>query len=331
MNASRLRRGKGDRGPRTDNASGMKRIKSWRARGPLATAAALALIATAPSGSTSPALASSAHPGKSGAEAPNRVAAEKVARSLLAWLTLPAGSSYSATQPSGSSPRLSQPSEVPGTPKLIDRPAWWSLPGSPEAVLESIKRRPPAGSRLFEESSDVQLGVGELSRSIEFSWPSVAGVLASRALLLTAVAEPGGTTGLRADAQVVWIVPRAVSERIPAQARVLEIAYSKGGKPPRMLTVQNRSAVRRIAALIDALPIVQPSDPHSCPAMRANPRTVTLTFRAAPTGRPLAEATQSEPPGVCAPMSIEIHGTRRPALTGAETVLSALSKLRPAG
>jgi hypothetical protein len=307
----------------------MSGIKPSRLRGLVATVVAGALIAVALGGPTPPLSSSSAYPGKSATEAQNRIAAETDARDLLARLVLPAGSSYSATQPQGSSPHLSQPFQVPGTPKLIDRPAWWSVPGSPQAVLESIKHQPPKGSHLFGESSDIQLGIGEVSHSVEFRWPSVAGVLSSRSLLLTLVGESGGRTGLRGDAQVVWVVPRPASERIPAGARVLEVDYTKGGKPPREFTVLNRRAVRRIAALIDALPIVQPTDPHSCPAMQANPRTVSLTFRAAPTGRPLAEATQAEPPGACAAMSLEIYGERRPELTGAETVLRALSELRP--
>ena len=307
----------------------MSGSKPWRVRGLVATVVAFALIAVALGGPAPPLSSSSAYPGEGAAEAPNRVAAETDARDLLARLVLPAGSSYSATQPQGSSPHLSQPSQVPGTPKLFDRPAWWSVPGSPATVLESVKENPPAGSRLSSESSLVQRGVGELSHSIEFSWLPVAGVLSSRVLLLTAVAEPGGTTGLRADAQVVWVVPRPASERIPAGARVLEVGYSKGGKPPREFTVLNRRAVRRIATLIDGLPIVQPTYPHSCPAMQANPRTMTLTFRAAPTGRPLAEATQVEPPGSCGGMSLEIYGKQRPELTGAETVLRAVSELRP--
>jgi hypothetical protein len=307
----------------------MNGFKPWRVRGLVATVVAGALIAAALGGPAPPLSSSSAFPGEGAAEAPNRVAAETDARNLLARLVLPPGSSYSATQPPGSSPHLSQPFQVPGTPKLIDRPAWWSVPGSPQAVLESIKQQPPRGSHLFGESSDIQLGVGELSHSLQFSWPSVTGVLSSRSLLLTLVAESGGRTGLRADAQVVWVVPRPASERIPAGARVLEIDYSKGEKPPREFTVLNRRAVHRIAALIDGLPIVQPTDPHSCPAMQANPRTVTLTFRAAPAGRSLAEAAQAEPPGSCAAMSLEIHGKRRPALTGAETVLRAVSELRP--
>jgi hypothetical protein len=307
----------------------MNGIKPWRVRGLVAAVVAGALVAVALGGPTPPLSSSSAFPGEGAAEAPNRVAAETDARNLLARLALPAGSSYSATQPPGSSPHLSQPFQVPGTPKLIDRPAWWLVPGSPQEVVELIKRQPPRGSHLFGESSDIELGVGEVSHSIEFTWLSVPGVLSSRALLLTVVAESGGRTGLRADAQVVWIVPRPASERIPAGARVLEVDYSKGGKPPREFTVLNRRAVLRIAALIDGLPIVQPTDPHSCPAMQASPRTVTLTFRAAPAGSVLAEASQAEPPGACGGMSIEIYGRRRPALTGAETVLRAVSELRP--
>jgi hypothetical protein len=303
--------------------------KPWRVRGLVATVVAGVLIAVALGGPTPPLSSSSAYPGKSASEAQNRIAAERDARNLLARLVLPPGSSYSATQPQGSSQHLSQPFQVPGTPKLIDRPAWWSVPGSPQAVVESIKHQPPKGSHLFGESSDIQLGVGEVSHSIEFRWPSVTGVLSSRSLLLTVVGESGGRTGLRADAQIVWVVPRPASERIPARARVLEVDYRKGGKPPLEFTVLNRRAVLRIAALIDGLPIVQPTDPHSCTAMQANPRTVTLTFRAAPAGRALAEATQAEPPGACAAMSLEIHGKVRPALTGGETVLRAVSELRP--
>jgi hypothetical protein len=307
----------------------MNGIRPWRVRGLVATVVAGALIALALGGPTPLLSSSSAYPGEGAAEAPNRVAAEMDARNLLARLVLPPGSSSSATQPQGSSPHLSQPFQVPGTRKLIDQPAWWSVPGSPQAVLEAIKQQPPEGSHLLGESSDVQLGVGEVSHSIQFSWPSVTGVLSSRSLLLTAVAELGERTGLRADAQDVWVVPRPASERIPPGARVLEVDYSKGGKPPREFTILNRRAVRRIAALIDGLPIVQPTGPHSCPAMQANPRTVTLIFRAAPAGAVLAKATQVEPPGACAAMSLEIHGRGRPELTGAETVLRALGELRP--
>lgn len=296
----------------------------------LAAVVVLGLAAAALSGKTPAPTSASAYPGERAAEAPNRLAAETDADNLLARLVLPAGSSHSATQPQGSSPHLSQPSQVPGTPKLIDRPGWWAVPGSPQAVLDAVEQHPPAGSQVSEESSEIRRGV-ELSRSIELSWPPVAGVLASRTLLLTAVAEPGGTTGLRADAQVVWIVPRPASERIPARARVLEVDYSGGGKRARHLTVLSHRAVRRVADLIDGLPIVQPSYPHSCPAMPAEPRTVTLTFRAALAGRVLAEAVTAEPPGDgCGPMSLEVYGKRRPALDGAWVVLRALRRLRAA-
>jgi hypothetical protein len=307
----------------------MRGGRAWRLRSLLAAVVVLGLAA-ALSGKTPAPTSASAYPGERAAESPNRIAAEADAGKLLSRLVLPAGSNRSATQPVGSSPHLSQPAQVPGTPKLIDRAGWWTVPGSPQAVLEAVAQHPPAGSRVFEESSEIQRGV-ELSRSIELSWPPVAGVLASRALLLTAAAEPGGTTGLRADAQVVWIVPRPASEQIPARARVLEVDYSGGGEPARHLTVLRHRAVRRIAVLIDGLPIVQPSYPHSCPAEQGDPRTVTVTFTAAPGGRALAEAVTAEPPGNgCGSMGLEVYGKPRPALDGEWVVLRALSRLHPA-
>jgi hypothetical protein len=308
----------------------MNGIRPWRVRGLVATVVAGALIALALGGPTPLLSSSSAYPGEGAAEAPNRVAAEMDARNLLARLVLPPGSSSSATQPQGSSPHLSQPFQVPGTRKLIDQPAWWSVPGSPQAVLEAIKQQPPEGSHLLGESSDVQLGVGEVSHSIQFSWPSVTGVLSSRSLLLTGGRRIGRKDGFagRRPGRLGRSAARLRAD--PGGGAGSQSRLQQGrGKPPREFTVLNRRAVRRIAALIDGLPIVQPIGPHSCPAMQANPRTVTLTFRAAPAGAVLAKATQVEPPGACPAMSLEIHGTGRPALTGAETVLRALGELRP--
>jgi hypothetical protein len=262
-------------------------------------------------------------------EAVSQRTGEAEATRLLGLLELPPGSSFSATQPVGTSPHLSQPAVVLLSPAFVDTPSWWLAPGVPDSALAWLKEHPPAGSRLSMEASDIERGEVK-SQSVSFGLPPVPGVFESRSLLVTAVSEPGGTTGLRADAQVVWTVPRPGAERVPLRARVLEVRYSGGGARPGGFVVSDPRQVRRIVALVNRLPIVQPSGPTygSCPLETASPRTATLTFRRARAGRALAVASQTQPPGDCAAMDLTINGKRQTPLVGGAAVLRALRPLR---
>ena len=255
---------------------------------------------------------------------------EVEAARLLTLLSLPPGAVYSATQPAGSNPRLAGPVSSPGALALIDTPAWWLAPGSPDSVLAWLESHPPEGSTLNMRSSSLVHGAVE-SQSVTFTLAPVPGAFEWRGLLVTVAPEPGGRTGVRADAQVVRTVPRPAGDRIPLRSRVLEVRYSGGSARPGGFTVDHPPQVRRIVKAINALQIVQPSGPvYGCGPFFDNPRLVTLTFRGRAGGRALAVTRQNVPGGHCdGGMSLTVDGKRRTPLAGGEAVVRALRPLRP--
>lgn len=227
-------------------------------------------------------------------------------------MRLPPGARRVSAAPSGSGDALQLPLFEPATPNLIDLHAWWTVPGSPLEALAWIKKHPPSGSKLKIESSSEDHGV-TTSWDIGFEWPPIKEVANERALLVTATAGPGNETALRVDAQAVWVEPRPSSERVPASSRFLDFSVGRPGKSQRRLSVANPGFVKRIAVLINNLPVAQPGA-ISCPAEPSRPVTVRLVFRIAPDGPALAEAEHQLPAGTCHAMRLKIRGDHEPPL-----------------
>jgi hypothetical protein len=240
-------------------------------------------------------------------------------------LRLPPGATRIGKAPQGSGGELQAPFIEPETPNLIDRSAFWGVPGDPSEVLLWIRRHPPRGSRLKVESSSSDHGA-TTSWSIGFEWPPIEGIANERALLVTAVATGTHETALRIDAQSVWIVPRPSSERVPAASRFLELRVGRAGSPGREISIADARAVARIAASIDKLPIAQPGV-TSCPAEFLHPVTVRLVFRAGRGAPALAEAEQEMPPGTCDPMRLAVRGKHEPPLSDGWRVMRRLRVL----
>lgn len=254
-----------------------------------------------------------------------RRTAARDAKRRLARLRLPPDARRVSGVPGGSGGRLQSPAFEPDTPNLIDLHAWWIVPGDPQAVLAWIKEHPPSGSELKIESSSGYRGV-TTSWDIGFEWPPIKSISNERALLVTVTAGAGNETALRADSQAVWIVPRLLSERVPATVRFLDLSVGRAGEPQRSLAVANTKLVRDIAASINGLPVAQPGA-SSCSAMPSRPVTVRLVFRAVPDGPALAEAEQQEPAGGCNAMGLKIRGKPEPALEESWRVLQRLRGL----
>jgi len=75
------------------------------------------------------------------------------------------------------------------------------------------------------------------NRQLIFAFPAIGGRISTRWLNVTAVALPRGWTGLRVDAQDVWIVPRPPSEKVPSGVREIHIASAYAGRPPSVSLV----------------------------------------------------------------------------------------------
>ena len=128
-------------------------------------------------------------------------------------------------------------------------------------MLEYVEAHRPAGTSESLCGPSTTNGVIE-SECAYFAWPQVPGTLTMRWLVVEVVQLPDGATGLRADAEVVWVTPRPASETVPAGARLLRISVSssiKANQPrQRPLTVTSATKIAKVTALINALPAAQP-------------------------------------------------------------------------
>lgn len=187
----------------------------------------------------------------------NKARAQSDATSLLEGLVLPQGATQTSTEPGGDGGVLATPaSGPPATPNVVDDHAWWTVPGSPQSVLAYLDAHAPAGSAPDLRGS----GTDPSRKPSDFWWvgfarPPITGVLDIRWLIVEVVQLPDGSTGLRADAEVVWITPRPPSEQIPAGATQLRVGVSSAKtnlQPP--FTVTEQSQIEAVAALLNALP-----------------------------------------------------------------------------
>ena len=145
-------------------------------------------------------------------------------------------------------------------------------------------------------------------------------------LEVTVTSIGGGLTGVLAESQSIWIVPRPASERIPAATRVVQISSAvPGAADGGAVTVTRHGQVGSIVALLNRLPIVQPGV-TGCPA-QIDPKTITMTFSASSSGPALAvlqfndyQPWRAANSNECAPVQLSVAGRRRPALDGGDFI-----------
>jgi hypothetical protein len=250
------------------------------------------------------------------------------AKDLMSRLALPAGAVALTHEPTGDSGALAQPVTRPAAdPALVDEHAWWRVPGSAASVLDYVNAHRPRGSKLTLSGSQGP----PTSRFSGFSWPPVGRLLTDRQLLVAAVDLAGGGVGVRVDAQVQWIVPRPVSERIPRGVHQIDISRGVPGKAPSLsIKTVSPHVIRTLVAMVNSLEITQPGV-TSCPAVIAGVPFVTFTFRASDGGTVLARASQAassrEPTTPCDAMAFSVRGHAKTPLLGGAAVVSKAGHL----
>ena len=257
----------------------------------------------------------------------HRQAAQRDAIRLLARAVLPPGVSATAGEPAGDGHVLSSPGSFAALTKHVDRHRWWTTADPLFAVNKFLHTHVPAHARL------TAWGYGGLppSASVSYAFPPVGHVLGTRWLVVSIVALAGGGTGLRADADVQWIVPRPGAERIPRSVRVLDVAVGPPhAAPSTRVIVVNRAKVARLASWINGLEITQPGA-LNCPASTGDAPVVTFTFRRELGGAVIARASELasavEPTTACDPMTLTIEGHPWPPLLGGAAVVHAAQRL----
>lgn len=139
--------------------------------------------------------------------AQNQQAALRDATRLLARMVLPAGSTTSPTEPAGDGGELAQAPIRPALQDLVDEDGFWTLREPWQRVLDFLDSRSPAGG-VLEEIGGGGGGVTGANGWSSYGFAPVPHVLVQRTLVFLVTPLAGGGTGIRADAEVQWLVPR---------------------------------------------------------------------------------------------------------------------------
>jgi hypothetical protein len=272
--------------------------------------------ATAPPG-TATASAVASRPASPASATPRQRAVADAA-AILASFAVPPGARRLSGAPDLDGGLLAKPPLLPDTPNLVDDSSWWQAPGAPGTVLAWERAHLPR--RFSAIGNSASSGPGTAAQSYSFSLPAVPAVLKSRQLLVKVVNSGSGQTALRVDAQVIWLPAKPATERIPSAARMVTIAAIPGldatGRTPAPVTITSAAEVRRIASLIDSLPVFPPGA-YSCPMDTG--RALRMTFRATAGGPALAVATAD--PGGCGGVGLTVGGAAQPGLSGGPSLV----------
>jgi hypothetical protein len=249
----------------------------------------------------------------------NRHGATAAAQLILGKLQLPPGAARSAADPSAF--KLGKPPTHPATPDLVDLHSFWHVPGDPESALRWFTNHAPAGSRQSEGGALGNNG-SVISQYIGFTFlRPLRGGAPSETLLVMVAAARGRGTGVRADAQVVWLFRRPVTERIPAGVRVIMISESRPrGAPTGAWTVTDRARIRAVAALVNDLPAAQPGA-LACPADLGPLVTISFDGAAGPLATAIADGSG------CGFVYLRIRGRPQPTLAGGPRLIGRLSSV----
>jgi hypothetical protein len=252
----------------------------------------------------------------------NQIVATADAAALLARLALPADATRSNGEPPGDAGTLAHAfSGPPATPNAVDDHAWWVLPERADAVIRYIAAHTPAGGRADMRGASSGSNKPTVN-AIGFTWPPIPGKLSTRSLIVEVVRLAGGSTGLRADSQVVSITRRPASERIPSGSTRLVLTTTRFGKVVQgPLTITSPRALHKVVALLNTLPAWQPGV-RSCPADSGTRIRLVLYRRAR--AHPLATVI-IDPTG-CGEVRLTVGGRPQHPLAGGLTLARRLSR-----
>ena len=208
------------------------------------------------------------------------VDAIRAAQAMLAGTLVPAGSSASSSEPAGDGGKLGAPSRTFDSPNLVDLHQFYVVPGSAADVAASMEQHPPSGSSLAFE------GTNSSEQVVVFTWPTSGPLFNDQTVLVNAVPLTGGGTGLRIDADVVWLPAKPRGDLITS-AGVIDVQESEATSSVTAV-ITRRGAVADVLRYIDQLAVAPPGR-AACPS-QSGP-TTRLEFKQRLGSRPFAIVT----------------------------------------
>lgn len=220
------------------------------------------------------------------------------ARVMLTQFAPPPGARPLAAAPGAGG--LDRTTSFIGSQDLVIETAFWTAPGTPQAVLGWEASHLPTGYT----PGDKDFGPPAWDQSFDLA--PVSASFNGQSLVVKVAAAGDGQAGIRVDAEVSWTPLRASREQVPAATRAVQLSEARipGIRYTRPLpvpvTITSPAVVRRLEALVDGLQ-VSTSPNGFCPEV-ANPNVfqLHLIFRASPGGAPLASVLA---PQECATVS----------------------------
>jgi len=305
-----------------------------------AACAALALTACASGGTSAAGHSQASSPHGSASPATDvassvtgvtlRQRAEADAAAILRSFAVPPGGHRLAGPPDLTGGELTTPASYLGATWEVHVTDFWAAPGAPQALLAWEQAHLTARFTL----GDAGFGPPVWDRAFELAGE---GALVTRELDVEVASAGDGQTGIRVDAWVAWQPPRSPGSLIPPAARSVTIAESSNGGPagpagaaakrlPAPVTINDPATVRRLATLIDGLPLstIPPDSP--CPF--APGPFLSLTFRARAGGPALALVQTDQS---CDGVTLAVHGQQQPPLQNESTLDGRILKLAALG
>jgi hypothetical protein len=196
-----------------------------------------------------------------------------------------------------------------------DAVGYWQARGAPTALLAWEK------AHISPRLSRQDVIVGPPSWNTVYSLPAVPGVLPTREMNVQVYQAGAGMTVIMADAMVTWQPTRPATEVIPASVTMVTVAvFGPWPGNPAPVTITSVPIVRRLAALVNGLPLATVGKGVPCP-MGAG---FTLTFRTAAGGPAAAVATG---PAECGVVHLRLSGKGEPDLQPPGSYRAAVLKI----
>jgi hypothetical protein len=217
-----------------------------------------------------------------------RAITERTVTRLLAELSAPSGASERSTAPAKP---LRNPSGLPDRYR-VSRTHWWVAPGTVAANLAYFRAHPVDGTHLDGTGSVAGPGSGNV-RTLDFgadgpTW--VRSKIYTQLELGVDVMKIGDHVGIRADADAIVLPQRTKAEQIPTTVRSVHVVAHRGRSGRKTVGTLGATEARRLAELVNGLPVENP-EPIPCPAAFPG-YDDTLTFRGA--GAPIRVRAQSD-------------------------------------
>jgi hypothetical protein len=258
--------------------------------------------------------------------AESQAAARAAAASVLAAFVPPPGAIALPGEPVGDEGKLGRRYEFGyelGPANVLEQTAWWRVPGTPQQARQYVLAHQPSGV--------VGVGFPPLGADkfrVAFDLPGTPRLTGGMKLVVQGTQLPGGVTGLRVDAQGVWLTPRPASEVIPLGNTLLLLTTADSRSPEyaprqRLIAVTDRRRIERVATLLNNLPVVQPyRGVMSCP--HGFGVELRLGFHRRHAVQPTAAATWVLDP--CGSVQMVIGGRDEPALQPEGDLEEAISR-----